>query len=54
MTLAGVETTAHEVDAMAAALSRLPGEMLLILTGSATSDLHDTAPEAVRAAGGRS
>ncbi len=52
MTLAGVETTAHDVDAMANALKRLPGEMLLILTGSATSDIHDTAPEAVRSAGG--
>ena len=38
---------------MAAALSALPGEMLLILTGSATSDLHDTGPQAVRHAGGR-
>jgi molybdenum cofactor cytidylyltransferase len=27
--------------------------MLLILTGTATSDLHDTAPEAVRRAGGQ-
>jgi molybdenum cofactor cytidylyltransferase len=52
MALAGVETVAHEMAAMAGALARLPGEMLLILTGSATSDLHDTGPEAVRAAGG--
>jgi molybdenum cofactor cytidylyltransferase len=52
MVLAGVETVAHETAAMAGALGRLPGEMLLILTGSATSDLHDTGPEAVRAAGG--
>jgi molybdenum cofactor cytidylyltransferase len=52
MTLAGVVTVAHEVDAMADALRALPGDILLILTGSATSDLHDTGPEALRAAGG--
>jgi molybdenum cofactor cytidylyltransferase len=33
-------------------LRDLPGEIALILTGSATSDLYDTAPQAVRAAGG--
>jgi molybdenum cofactor cytidylyltransferase len=53
MTLAGVETVAHDEAAMASALRRLPGEMLLILTGSATSDLRDTGPEAVRLAGGQ-
>jgi molybdenum cofactor cytidylyltransferase len=53
MTLAGVVTVAHEVGAMAEALRRLPGEMVLILTGSATSDLFDTGPAAVRAAGGQ-
>lgn len=52
MRLAGVESVPHETEAVAAALGRLPGEMALILTGSATSDLHDTAPEAVRRAGG--
>ncbi|MDT8856099.1 molybdopterin-binding protein [Paracoccaceae bacterium Fryx2] len=52
MELAGVEVTAHDTQAMAAALTRLPGAMLLILTGSATSDLHDTGPQALRAAGG--
>ena len=53
MELADVVEVAHEQAAMAAALSGLGGEMLLILTGSATSDLHDVAPEAVRAAGGQ-
>ena len=53
MTLAGVVTTAHAIAPMAAALRGLPGDMLLILTGSATSDLHDTGPQAVRRAGGR-
>jgi molybdenum cofactor cytidylyltransferase len=52
MTLAGVATVAHDVGAMAQALRDLPGEMVLILTGSATSDLQDTGPAAVRAAGG--
>ena len=52
MELAGVETVPHETDALAAALRRLPGEIALILTGSATSDLHDVGPQAVRVAGG--
>jgi molybdenum cofactor cytidylyltransferase len=52
MDLAGAVTVPHDTGAMARALADLPGEMLLILTGSATSDLHDTAPQAVRAAGG--
>jgi molybdenum cofactor cytidylyltransferase len=53
MTLAGTVVVPHETGAVAEALGRLPGEIALILTGSATSDLHDTAPEAVRLAGGR-
>ena len=52
MDLAGAVTVPHDTGAMARALADLPGEMLLILTGSATSDLYDTAPQAVRAAGG--
>lgn len=43
----------HDRAAMAAALAAMAGEVLLILTGSATSDLHDDAPEALRAAGGQ-
>jgi len=42
----------HEVEALAAALRALEGDLALILTGSATSDSADVAPEAVRAAGG--
>lgn len=53
MALAATAVVPHETAAVAAALERLPGEIALILTGSATSDLHDTAPEAVRRAGGR-
>lgn len=44
--------TAHDTAIMAVALASLQGQILLILTGSATSDLHDTAPAAVRLAGG--
>ena len=52
ITLAGVQVVPHDSPAIAGALGRLPGDLLLILTGSATSDLYDTAPEAVRQAGG--
>lgn len=50
--LAEVAVVPHETVAIAGALRSLPGDMLLVLTGSATSDLWDTAPQAVRAAGG--
>ena len=53
MTLSEVRTTPHEAAAMAAALRGLAGDIVLILTGSATSDLHDVGPQAVREAGGR-
>ena len=53
MGLAEVLRVPHEAAAIAAAIGRIGGEMVLILTGAATSDLHDTAPEAVRLAGGR-
>lgn len=52
MELVEVVTVPHDTGAIAAALTALDGEMALILTAAATSDLHDTAPEAVRAAGG--
>lgn len=52
MRLASVAVVAHDGAEIAAALQALPGEIALILTGSATSDLLDTAPQAVRAAGG--
>ncbi|MDH3263971.1 MAG: molybdopterin-binding protein, partial [Paracoccaceae bacterium] len=51
--LAGTVLVDHRTDAIAEALAGLKGEIALILTGSATSDLNDTAPEAVRRAGGR-
>lgn len=52
MRLVEAITVPHDVAAVAGALRGATGELVLILTGSATSDLHDTAPEAVRAAGG--
>jgi molybdenum cofactor cytidylyltransferase len=42
----------HEADAVAAALEAAPGALLLLLTGSATSDARDVAPEGLRRAGG--
>lgn len=53
MRLAGCEVVAHDEAALAGALGRIPGAMVLILTGSATSDLFDTAPQALRRAGGQ-
>ncbi len=52
MTLAEVRVVPHDEAAICAALRDISGDMVLILTGSATSDLYDTAPEALRAAGG--
>ena len=52
MRLASCLTVPHEAGPMAAALAAMQGDLLLILTGSATSDIDDTAPQAVRAAGG--
>ena len=43
----------HEESALAAGIAAAQGEVVLILTGSATSDIDDTAPAALRAAGGR-
>ncbi|MEQ9261230.1 MAG: molybdopterin-binding protein [Roseovarius sp.] len=43
----------HEEVALRGALEAARGEIVLILTGSATSDPDDIAPRAVRAAGGR-
>ncbi len=42
----------HQEVAVARALSDAPGELLMILTGSATSDRADVAPAALRRAGG--
>ena len=50
--LDAVHVVSHDTASIAAALTQCAGDLLLILTGSATSDLHDTAPQALRAAGG--
>ncbi|HQU67240.1 MAG TPA: molybdopterin-binding protein [Albidovulum sp.] len=52
MDLAEVVAVPHEEAEIAAALARLKGDLSLILTGAATSDSHDVAPEGLRRAGG--
>lgn len=42
----------HEIPELADAILSATGDIVLILTGSATSDARDTAPEALRQAGG--
>lgn len=42
----------HETDALCDAITVAKSELVLILTGSATSDIDDVAPSALRAAGG--
>ena len=42
----------HRADDVAAALGDVQADVVFILTGSATSDMHDIAPDAVRQAGG--
>lgn len=43
----------HETPALAEAIAAATGDVVLILTGSATSDARDTGPEALRRAGGQ-
>ncbi|MEM1301820.1 MAG: molybdopterin-binding protein, partial [Pseudomonadota bacterium] len=44
---------AHDTDALSAAITaQKAADIILILTGSATSDINDVAPAALRAAGG--
>ncbi len=52
LTLAEVEAVPHETAAVAAAIGRATGELVLILSGSATSDSNDTCPAGLKAAGG--
>ncbi|WP_171129232.1 molybdopterin-binding protein [Ruegeria sp. HKCCA6707] len=52
MDLTDVQVVPHRVDALSTALKGLQGDVALILTGSATSDPQDVAPDAVRVAGG--
>ncbi|MBL9051560.1 MAG: molybdopterin-binding protein [Tabrizicola sp.] len=46
-------TVPHQTAAVAQALAEAKGDLLLILTGSATSDPQDVAPEGLRRAGGQ-
>lgn len=52
VTLTEVVTVPHREASLQDALATSRGELLLILTGSATSDPADVAPAALRAAGG--
>ena len=52
MEMAETVICAHEEAALAAAIAQAGGDIMVILTASATSDWHDTAPEALRRAGG--
>lgn len=53
LSLDDVQIVPHAVDALAQALSQMNTEIVMILTGSATSDVEDVAPQAVRRAGGQ-
>ncbi len=50
--LASVQTVPHNQDALSEAITTAPTPLVLILTGSATSDIDDVAPAAVVQAGG--
>jgi molybdenum cofactor cytidylyltransferase len=52
MDMAETVICAHDTSALARAIVAATGEIVLILTGSATSDPQDTAPQALREAGG--
>jgi molybdenum cofactor cytidylyltransferase len=46
------QTVPHETAALADSIAKAKGDLVLILTGSATSDPEDVGPSALRAAGG--
>lgn len=53
VTLEAVHTVAHDESALSAAIIATTTPLVLILTGSATSDINDVAPAALVQAGGR-
>ena len=53
VTLDAVQIVPHRADALSAAIKAADTPLVLILTGSATSDIHDVAPSALVQAGGR-
>ncbi|MGB3244382.1 MAG: molybdopterin-binding protein [Sulfitobacter sp.] len=50
--LCATQMVAHRVEALAGAIAASQEDLVLILTGSATSDSDDVAPAALRASGG--
>lgn len=52
MQLTERKLVAHEITPLAKEISQATGDVVLILTGSATSDPEDVAPQALRQAGG--
>ncbi len=52
MNLSDVQVVPHRMGDLTASISAIRGEIVMILTGSATSDKDDVAPASVRAAGG--
>lgn len=50
--LGPVQVVPHRMEPLSDAIRASTADAILILTGSATSDLHDVAPAALRAAGG--
>ncbi|MEM7090638.1 MAG: molybdopterin-binding protein [Pseudomonadota bacterium] len=53
MKLSDVVTVPHDTNSLANAIARISADLVLILTGSATSDPADIGPSALRQAGGR-
>ncbi|SLN68601.1 molybdopterin-binding protein [Ruegeria meonggei] len=53
MDLCDVRIVPHQTSALSTAVTQTEGEVVMILTASATSDVLDVAPQAVRAAGGQ-
>ena len=52
-TLNNVVTVPHETKPLAEAISKADGDIILILTGSATSDIEDVGPAALVLSGGK-
>ena len=52
MEMRGPHVVPHRTAACAEAIAAAKGDLILVLTGSATSDPHDVAPQALREAGG--
>ena len=52
LTLGPPVSVPHEVEALSGAIAQAEGEVVFILTGSATSDIDDVGPAALRRAGG--